>query len=104
MRDKIDRGGPIVIGAVIVACVFGGLVWGTFGRDHTKTVVQTKTRTVVVTKRVGAPAFDGKPQTLANFTNPDAANQLAKCPAGIAHATCYVFQTDKWFILYAVPQ
>ena len=90
------------VGMVAVAAVLAGLVWGTFGRSHTKTVVQTKIRTV----RVGIPPapFDGSPQTLANYTRPKTAQQLASCPKGITNSTCYVFQTDKWFLLYAVPR
>jgi len=99
----IDGRGHWVVAAALCG-VMALLVWLAFGRNHTKTVVQTRTVTRTVQVAGRAPAFDGSPQTLANYMRPKTAQQMQSCPKGITNSTCYVFQSNNWFVLYAVPK
>ena len=103
MRARIDKGSAWACLLIGVAAVFGTLVWGTFGRDHTKVVTKTNTVTRTVTKKVKvAGQWDGNIQTLANYLHPSHAAQI-KCPKGApANIKCYVFDDSKFYVTAAV--
>ena len=91
------------VGLVLTAAVLAGLVWGAFGRDHTKVVTKTNTVTRTVTQKVKvAGQWDGNIQTLANYLQPKHAAQI-KCPKGApAGIRCYAFDDPKFYISAAV--
>jgi len=87
-----------------VTLVFGGLVWGTFGRNHTRTVTRTRTVTKVVTKKVNTKFTSAS--SLIEFLHPQQAKQ-APCPSGMGtKLACFsiVGKNSSYFIFLATPK
>ena len=92
------RGHWLVLAAIMAA--FGGLVWGTFGRSHIKTVVRTQTVTQTVTRRVNT-VWDGNPQSLVAFFKPTQAGPM-KCAKGYPAGTkCYGYLGQTFLVTLA---
>ena len=97
----IDGRGHWVVAAGLCGVV-ALLVWLAFGRDHVRTVTQTRTETVTKV----SPAmtrWNRDIQTLANYVHPQQATKI-KCPKGVpATVACYVFNDPNFYMTVALP-
>lgn len=103
MRERVNKGfawGALLAG---VAVVFGALIWGTFGRDHTHTVTVVKTKTQTVTRTVKVNGHYSGVQSLIEFMQPQQAAQAA-CPKGVPAGTkCFNISSRNFYVFLAAP-
>lgn len=96
----IDGRGHWVVAAGLCGAV-ALLVFLAFGRDHVRTVTQTKTETV--TRVSPSEASYAGVQSLADFLKAQTSKKV-NCPKGVpAHTACYEFGGPNFYVFLAAP-